>query len=682
MSVAEYNRALSCHLASQAEKTEEEAIQSDGNQLSTFDITEKQRPSGDRPVITPTSSVAQARESDNDFTTYALLVRRRIDKDGNHQGTQLEIQSVVLQDALRVIMPECAYLNLAAHPIIIEAPYYELFQYRKEIRDYAEQPDRTDTQKSYLNLLLRFMSANLAKTEKIHSQYHPRWTSTYAILWTYFRPETFIVYQREHYQELYRVCRCCYKKDSSTRENFFELAVWGWDYNGKGFGPKKTSLRLSEFQGARNLTEIDFFPLECLAVDEKAATIARLIARGKKWRRIVDRSHQQYNGPAWVASDPAAERRGTVTEQKDLVPVHVAGRVMVDYTNHRQRNYLLATRLYTQGEPIDLKASDRAELNPETLIHLSERGELIRDTILLNDMVAYANTDQYEITEFQAALAPARVRGFSFVEKRWSLFTVDGLQEITWMESRFAQLQLQPSYKDAVQAVLQQHQEKEPQTNQLMKKGRGLVILLYGAPGTGKTLTAETVSEVSHRPLYYVGVNELMSSYFDDAETVMRKIFDLASAWGAIILIDEADIFMVQRGRNDNHRNGLVATFLRMLEYHEGIVFLTSNRLEDFDEAFESRLHLRLRYRPLDISKKESVWRTALAGTPEARDWTDEDFGRLARELDVNGRQITNLVRTARALASFKKVPLTIETLAFVHGMNFRREADGDDQGS
>jgi hypothetical protein len=144
-------------------------------------------------------------------------------------------------------------------------------------------------------------------------------------------------------------------------------------------------------------------------------------------------------GPGWVAPDPSSERRGGVTEKKDLVPVHVwtfplhpvglkltiakiSGRVMVDYTNHRQRNYLLATKLYTQVEPLVLTASNREELNPEVPFCSQDRRELFRDGVLLNAMVTYANTDLYDVTDLQAVLSPARVRGFSFVEKRWSFF--------------------------------------------------------------------------------------------------------------------------------------------------------------------------------------------------------------------------------------------------------------------
>jgi SpoVK/Ycf46/Vps4 family AAA+-type ATPase len=162
----------------------------------------------------------------------------------------------------------------------------------------------------------------------------------------------------------------------------------------------------------------------------------------------------------------------------------------------------------------------------------------------------------------------------------------------------------------------------------------------------------------------------LTSTDFEDAEPVMRNIFDLATHWGAIILIDEADVFMSKRSVDDGYRSGLVAIFLRILEYHEGIVFLTSNKQDDLDEAFESRLHLRLYYPLLDQDKKERIWRTALAHIPETQSWTTEEFEELASELDVNGRQISNLVRTAAAVARYKKLPLSKKMLIDVQNIN------------
>jgi flagellar biosynthesis GTPase FlhF len=163
---------------------------------------------------------------------------------------------------------------------------------------------------------------------------------------------------------------------------------------------------------------------------------------------------------------------------------------MTDYANHKQRNYLLATKLYTQGEPQKLTERDRIELNPAVVFYSEERIRLIRDGVLLNAMISYADTDLYEITDFQAISTPAKIRGFSFVEKRWAFFLVDNLEEVTWMESKFFELELQPTFKETIQAVVNDHHEKVIRINQLSKKGQGLVVLLCGPTGTGKTLTA------------------------------------------------------------------------------------------------------------------------------------------------------------------------------------------------
>jgi SpoVK/Ycf46/Vps4 family AAA+-type ATPase len=79
-------------------------------------------------------------------------------------------------------------------------------------------------------------------------------------------------------------------------------------------------------------------------------------------------------------------------------------------------------------------------------------------------------------------------------------------------------------------------------------------------------------------------------------ESQLSQIFQIASHWGAILLLDEADVFLERRSSQDLVRNGLVSVFLRKLEYCEGIMFLTTNRVSEFDEAILTRVHLMLRY--------------------------------------------------------------------------------------
>jgi len=106
-----------------------------------------------------------------------------------------------------------------------------------------------------------------------------------------------------------------------------------------------------------------------------------------------------------------------------------------------------------------------------------------------------------------------------------------------------------------------------------------LLAVLHGPPGTGKTLTAEGISELLRCPLYMVSAGELgTDSRF--LETELQRILDICHAWGAILLLDEADVFLEKRNMQDIHRNALVSIFLRQLEYFQGILFLTTNRVQ------------------------------------------------------------------------------------------------------
>lgn len=96
-------------------------------------------------------------------------------------------------------------------------------------------------------------------------------------------------------------------------------------------------------------------------------------------------------------------------------------------------------------------------------------------------------------------------------------------------------------------------------------KGGGCIFLLHGPPGTGKTLTAEAISELLRKPLYSVTVGELGTT-INELEDKLRNILEVACYWDAVILLDEADIFLEQRSDNDIHRNAMVGIFLRLLE--------------------------------------------------------------------------------------------------------------------
>jgi AAA+ superfamily predicted ATPase len=119
---------------------------------------------------------------------------------------------------------------------------------------------------------------------------------------------------------------------------------------------------------------------------------------------------------------------------------------------------------------------------------------------------------------------------------------------------------------------------------------------------------------------------------------------DVTHAWGAILLLDEADVFLEQRQAQDVHRNALVSVFLRLLEYYQGILFLTTNRVQTFDEAFQSRIHMGIGYKELAPKAMKDIWqyyvgKVAALKTQNSVVFTDADYEQLSRK-PLNGRQV------------------------------------------
>jgi DNA polymerase III delta prime subunit len=131
-------------------------------------------------------------------------------------------------------------------------------------------------------------------------------------------------------------------------------------------------------------------------------------------------------------------------------------------------------------------------------------------------------------------------------------------------------------------------------TDVIEGKGNGVIVLLMGPPGTGKTLTAEVVSENVQKPLYKISCAELGSTP-DEIEKQLGKVLKRVQDWKAVLLLDEADVFVQKRG-DDLYKNAIIASLLRQLEYYSGILFLTTNRVDDIDEAILSRCTASVQY--------------------------------------------------------------------------------------
>ena len=118
----------------------------------------------------------------------------------------------------------------------------------------------------------------------------------------------------------------------------------------------------------------------------------------------------------------------------------------------------------------------------------------------------------------------------------------------------------------------------------------------------------------------------------------------MAHQWKALLLLDEADVFLEQRSTQDIQRNSLVSVFLRKLEYCEGIMFLTTNRVSQFDVAILSRIHLMLKYDDLSKEARRKIWEQFIERIGIAQGEIKADELNCLVNNKLNGRQVSNLL--------------------------------------
>jgi len=270
--------------------------------------------------------------------------------------------------------------------------------------------------------------------------------------------------------------------------------------------------------------------------------------------------------------------------------------------------------------------------------------------------------ESVELKESEILLTPTVVHGFSLDDKAWLEFNVEKIQPVVWNTDAFSNLVLPNDRKELLQSLVEAHHMELGFDDFIKGKGHGLVVNLFGPPGVGKTFSAEATSEHVKRPLYIVGGGDLGTNA-SALDMELEKIFDVATAWKAIVLIDEADVFLERRSLHDLERNAMVAVFLRHVEYYRGILFLTTNRVKAFDEAFLSRIHVALHFSPLSLTSKIQVWNAFILKMGDnVESFTPEQIEELARR-DINGRQIKNAARTAHSLAMSRGQKVSFEHL-------------------
>ncbi|KAI0097474.1 P-loop containing nucleoside triphosphate hydrolase protein [Nemania sp. FL0031] len=560
----------------------------------------------------------------------ALVLIKEIDRKGCLR-TELEIQSPYMKAALKSCIPDYANIDIERKSVVLRDEPRCVFHFRQELMNYHHHCIQTCDRQAALHIkyLLDYMFNTLTSEVRHFTQHmdNPLLQPSleYLNLWMAFVPGDIIYAEWKHDTtkshdmawsrrgQLLRfgaMSRCpCEKR--MCKDYSWVVTGYKIDYDGTNFGHSRDQIKINPYQGTKALQDLEVMPLQYHPDHESIQ--AQLIERGKRFVRFRGRHYQQYQGVAHLYSEG------------------VSGRIMIDYeafsaAKPNRQPYLLKTE---------------KSFAPDLGQHLEMSN---KELMITNGFVA----------------------GYALNEKKWGWFEAHTIRDVEFDEDAFDSLILQDGMKQTLYGLVKSHKSHDLEFNDVIKgKGRGLIFLLHGEPGTGKTLTAESIADHFKIPLIRMNASRLGCS-MADIEGNLTATFSLAEKWGAIALLDEADVFLEQRSRLDLERNRLVAAFLRAIEYFGGTLFLTTNRVDSFDRAFISRIHLSLHYPTLDFDSRSKIWKTFLSrpGCEFEADLLDSaSLDELSRE-SLNGREIRNAVHMANALASGQGRPINRQHLS------------------
>ena len=234
-------------------------------------------------------------------------------------------------------------------------------------------------------------------------------------------------------------------------------------------------------------------------------------------------------------------------------------------------------------------------------------------------------------------------------------------QKATRIEAKFSfdDIVMNPSQRETLQhAIDQMTFRKEVYENWNYTKkypyGRGLSVLLFGAPGTGKSMCAQVIAHELNLELYRVDLSKVIDKYVGETEKSISMIFREAKKCNVVLFFDECDTLFAKRsddgGSNQSSNNNKTALLLQEVEAYDGVSVLATNYKHNIDPAFFRRMKYIVEFQFPDPDTRFMLWRTTIPKTTPLND--DVDLRFIADKFEFVGGNIKNCILNAAFLAA------------------------------
>jgi ATPase family associated with various cellular activities (AAA) len=575
----------------------------------------------------PDDAVAAAENAET--ARFAFLVRNKISYDSRKtlEIDSIIVQSPLLKEALGTVLEDYPGITTNLQRLVFKAPFQPFVHRWTKLVDILETTT-DETMRAHLKLFHKVLYEELKDAIAAKNDLVANGVITFEHLWTIFEPGVLVYGTEEGKERVFELQSASYQEDRSGVA-YLQLHCRGIDWDGDKFGSSWLYLSNFEFEGTKSITRLAYFPLGFHPHEQDL--ISRLTIRGKVFQKFAGYHFMAYRGTALTYG-----RCGLVKQTVD-------SRIIIDCEAHNRflpnKAVSLTALGKAQGQYVGTdEDSDMVDSDDDSAEYVSTPDE---------DGSTGSRPKQRPLTSKELLLAVPYVRGYALKKKKWFVLFVDQIIPIKFSDNAFQSLVMPNEKKDLILAFVESQVKHKDEFDDIIEgKGRGLIMLLSGPPGVGKTLTAESVAENMRVPLYMMSAGDLG---LDPAgiEESLNTILEMVAKWNAVLLLDEADVFLEARSTSDLERNKLVSIFLRVLEYYEGILFLTTNRVSNIDDAFHSRIHISMQYPSLTAASRRHIWTTFMSKTSGL---SNGQLDALA-QVELNGRQIKNVLKTAQMLA-------------------------------